>query len=72
MSTPELQLLISIAGVVIFVGLFLALLFSAIVGLGMARLLYVGGRWCIEKIHQSHTVGNARAIHATGRMVLHH
>jgi hypothetical protein len=63
--------LIGIAGVVIFAGLFLALLFSAIIGVGIARLLYIGGRWCMEKIHQSHTVAGARTMHAVGRMVPH-
>lgn len=71
MATAGLQFLIGIAGVVIFVGLFLALLFSAIIGVGIARLLYIGGRWCMEKIHQSHTVAGARTMHAVGRMVPH-
>jgi hypothetical protein len=61
-STIELQLLISLVGALIFVGSFLALLFSAIFGLGLARLLYVGGRWCVGKIHHVHPVGGALPI----------
>ena len=72
MAPAELQFLIGVAGVVIFVGLFLALLFSAIVGVGVVRLLYVGARWCTEKIHQSHTLASTRTMHAIGRMVPHH
>jgi hypothetical protein len=62
LSPIELQLLISIIAVVIFVGSFLALLFSAVFGLGLVRLLYVGGRWCAGKIHHVHAVGGALPI----------
>jgi len=72
MATAELQFLIGIVGVVIFVGLFLALLFSAIIGVGIARLLYVGGRWCVEKIHQSYSLGNTHTKNCIGRIVPHH
>ena len=61
-SSIELQLLICVVGVVIFVGSFLALLVSAIFGVGLARLLYVGGRWCVGKIHHVHQVGGALPI----------
>ena len=61
-STIELQLLISLVGALIFVGSFLALLFSAIFGLGLARLLYVGGGWCLGKIHHSQPVVRALPI----------
>ena len=72
MAAAELQLLIGVAGVVIFVGLFLATLLSAIVTVGIARLLYIGARWFVEKIHESYTVAGARTMHAVGRMVPHH
>jgi hypothetical protein len=73
MAPAELQLLISIAGMVIFVGLFLALLFSAIAVVGMARLLYLGGRWCMGKIHHhSWSVVGGRTMNAVGRIVPHH
>jgi len=55
-SSIELQLLICVIGVVILVGSFLAIMLSAIFGLGLARLLYVGGRWCVGKIHHAHAV----------------
>ena len=61
-STTELQLLICVIGVVVFVGSFLVLLFSAIFGLGLGRLLYVGGRWCVRKIHHAHSVGGALPV----------
>jgi hypothetical protein len=60
LSLPELELLIGIIRVLIFVVSFLALLFSAILGLGLARLLYVGGRWCVTKIHQSYSLSGTR------------
>ena len=62
LSTTELQLLICVIGVVVFVGSFLAILVSAIFGLGLARLLYVGGRWCVGRIHQVHHVSGALPI----------
>jgi len=61
-SSIELQLLICVIGVVIFVGSFLAIMLSAIFGLGLARLLYVGGRWCVGKIHHPHAVVGALPI----------
>jgi hypothetical protein len=61
-SPIELQLLICVIGAVIFVGSFLALLVSAIFGLGLARLLYVGGCWCVGKIHHVRPVGGALPI----------
>jgi hypothetical protein len=61
-STVELEFLICVIGVVIFVGSFLAILLSAIFGLGLARLLYMGGRWCVVKIHHVHQVGSALPI----------
>jgi hypothetical protein len=72
MAPAEMQLLISVAGVVIFIGLFLAILCFAIVGVGIARLLYISGRWCMEKIHQSHTAASARTLQAVSQMVPHH
>ncbi len=71
-NTPELELLIGIIGVLIFVASFLALLFSAIFGLGLVRLLYVGGRWCVRKIHQTYSMGGTRPMTAIGRIVPHH
>ena len=62
LSPIELQLLIIIAAVLIFFGSFLVLVFSVVFGLGLARLLYVGGRWCMGKVHHLHQVGGALPI----------
>ena len=72
MNTPELELLIGIIGGLIFVASFLALLISAIFGVGLARLLYVGGCWCVRKIHQSYSLVGTRPMNAIGRIVPHH
>jgi UPF0716 family protein affecting phage T7 exclusion len=72
LNSPELELLIYIIGVLIFAASFLALLFSAILGMGLLRLLYVGGRWCVRKIHQSYSLGGTRTMNAAGRIVLRH
>jgi hypothetical protein len=72
LNTPELELLIGIIEALIFVALFRALLSSAILGLGLARLLYVGGRWCVRKIHQSYSLGGTRTMNPIGRIVQHH
>ena len=61
-STIELQLLICVIGVVVFLGSFLAIMVSAIFGLGLGRLLYVGGRWCVGTIHNVHQVGGALPV----------
>jgi hypothetical protein len=62
LSPIELQLLISIVAILIFFGSFLAILVSAIFGLGLGRLLYVGGLWCVGKIHHMRQVGGALPI----------
>ena len=61
-STVELQLLICVIGVVIFLGSFLAILVSAILGLGFWAATFLGGRWCVGQIHHGHTVGGALPI----------
>jgi hypothetical protein len=71
-SSIELQLLICVIGVVIFVGSFLVLLFSLIFGLGLARLLYVSARWSAKKIHQAYSLGSTRMMTAIARIVPHH
>ena len=62
LSSFELGVLIYGTAVLIFFGSFLVLLFSLIFGLGLARLLYVGGRWCVGKVHHSHPVVGALPI----------
>jgi hypothetical protein len=75
-SNPlELELLIGVAGVLIFVASFLALLCSAVFGLGLAQLLYFGGQWCVTKFHQSYSLNSlsgTRTIHAIARIAPHH
>lgn len=61
-STIELQLLVCVIGVVVFLGSFLAIMVSAIFGLGLARLLYVGGCWCVRRIHHSRPVVGALPV----------
>ena len=70
----EFELLIGVAGLLIFVASFLALLCSAIFGLGLAELLYVGGHWCVRKIqsHSLNSLSGTRTIHAIVRIVPHH
>ena len=69
-STVELQLLICVIGVVIFVGSFLALLISAIFGLGLVRLLYTSFGWCIRRI-QSYSPSR-RTINVVAPIGPHH
>jgi hypothetical protein len=72
LNTFELELLICVVGVVIFVGSFLAILVSAIFGVGLARLLYVSGRWSAKKLHQACSLGSTRTMTAIARIVPHH
>ena len=54
----ELEVSIYVVGVLIFVGSFLALLSSAIFGLGLARLVYVGGHWLRGENSPPLTIGS--------------
>jgi hypothetical protein len=71
-DTLKLELLMYIVAVLICVGSFLALLFSAIFGVGLARLLYVGGCWCARKIHHAYSLDGTGMMNAFGRIVPRH
>ena len=58
----ELELLVGVAIVLIIVASFLLLFFSAIIGAGVARLLYIGGSFCARKIRSSWPVDAARPV----------
>jgi hypothetical protein len=67
-SSIELEVLVVIASLLILAGAFVAILFSAIIGAGFVRLLYVGGRFCVKTIlrnfvplHQPVAVGHRGA-----------
>jgi hypothetical protein len=50
LSAIELEVLV-ITGVLLFLAAaFFAIFFSAVIGAGLARLLYVGGRFCAKTI----------------------
>jgi len=72
LNAAQLEVLIVIAGLLIFAALFLAIFFSAIIGVVTARMLYVGGHWCVKKIQQSQSAGNTRTVNVVGRLVPHH
>ena len=72
LGAPELDLMIGIIGVLIFIGAFVALLFSAVFVLGLIQLLYVGCRWSVMKIHHSYSLNGTRMMIALGRIVAHH
>jgi hypothetical protein len=65
----EFELLIGIAFVLILVALFLVLLLSAIIGAGIARLLYLVGSCCVRKLRHSWSEGGARTVNVVGRIV---
>jgi hypothetical protein len=71
-DTLKLELLMYVVAVLIFVGSFLALLFSAIFGVGVVRLLYVSGSWCARKIHQAYSLDGSGTMNAFGRIVPRH
>jgi hypothetical protein len=49
----ELEVL-AVIGILLFLAAaFFAIFFSAIIGAALARLLYVGGRFCAKTIHPS-------------------
>jgi hypothetical protein len=67
-SSIELEVLLVIATLLLFMATFVAVLFSAIVGAGLARLLYVAGHWCAKAIlpnfvplHQPVAIGHKGA-----------
>jgi hypothetical protein len=49
----ELEVLVVIGILLFLAAAFFAIFFSAIIGAGLARLLYVGGRFCAKTIHPS-------------------
>src|ERR1700740_2607364 len=61
-NVAQLEVLVVIAGLLFFAFLFLAIFFSAIIGVVTARMLYVGGHWCVKKIQQSHSACNTRTV----------
>jgi hypothetical protein len=71
-DTLEIELLVYVIAAFIFFGSFLALLFSAIFGVGLVRLLYVSGSWCARKIHYAYSLDGARTMNAFGRIVPRH
>ena len=71
-DTLKVELLMYVVAVLIFVGSFLALLFSAIFGVGIARLLYVSGCWCARKIHHAYSLDGTGTMNAFGRIVPRH
>jgi hypothetical protein len=71
-DTLKLELLMYVVAVLIFVGSFLALLFSAIFGVSLGRLLYVSGRWCARKIHRAYSPDGTGTMNAFGRIVPRH
>jgi hypothetical protein len=62
LNPVELEFLVGIAILLIIVASFLLLFFSAIIGAGVARLLYVGGTFCARKIRRSWPVDAARPV----------
>jgi hypothetical protein len=72
LDTLKLELLMYVVAVLIFVGLFPALLFSAILGVGVVRLLYVSGSWCARKIHRAYFLDGSGTMNALGRIVPRH
>jgi hypothetical protein len=71
-SIVELELLIYGTTALIFFGSFLVLLFSAVFGVGLARLLYVSGCWCARKIHHAYSLDGTGTMNAFGRIVPRH
>ena len=51
--SPQLEVLVGIIVALIFVAAFLAILFSAFIALGAARLLYLGGSWFVRNAGRS-------------------
>ena len=71
-DTLKLELLMYVVAVLIFVESFLALLVSAIFGVGLGRLLYVSACWCARKIHLAYSPDGAGTMSAFGRIVPRH
>ena len=71
-DTLELGLLMYVIAVFIFVGSFLAFVVSAVFGVGLARLIYVSGCWCVRKIHHAYSLDGTGTMNAFGRIVPRH
>ena len=71
-DTLKLELVMYVVAVLIFFGSFLTLLFSAMFGVCLGRLLYVSGCWCARKIHHTHSLDGTGTVNAFGRIVPRH
>ena len=61
LSAAEFALLMGLVIVLILVAAFVALFLSAIIGAGIARLLYVGGSWSVRRIRESYSSGDIQS-----------
>ena len=61
LSAGEFAALTGLAIVLILVASFVALFLSAIIGAGIARLLYVGGNWCVKRVRESYWESDAQS-----------
>lgn len=60
LSPGELSVLAGLAITAVLVAIFVALFVSAVIGVGIVRLLYLVGSWSVRRIHASYPVPDAR------------
>jgi hypothetical protein len=53
LGSGEFALLAVVVIATVLIALFVALFLSTIIGLGIVRLLYAGGSWCVKRIRES-------------------
>jgi len=53
LGSGEFALLAVVVIATVLIALFVALFLSTVIGLGILRLLYVGGSWCVKRIRES-------------------
>lgn len=73
--SAESELLIGIVAALIFVAAFLAIFFSAMIALGAARLLYLGGTWFVRNVGRRSLLGRLPRARTEGlirRAALHY
>lgn len=58
LGSGEFALLAVVVIATVLIALFVALFLSTIIGLGIVRLLYAGGSWCVKRIRESRALND--------------
>ena len=67
LGSGEFAVLAVVVIATVLIALFVALFLSTIIGLGIVRLLYAGGSWCVKRIRESRPLNDMESSVASVR-----